>query len=104
MNAKALKAYPRGILDRRSYESPRRPASLPALPDQFVAAYPDPNPFASLEQARRATHDDLVDMEIEDLDRERVLAMLRDAYAPDFTTAWFIERKLKLDAYAQRRR
>jgi hypothetical protein len=104
VNAKALRAYPRGILDPVAYVSPRRPASPPTLPEQFVAAYPDPDPFVSLEQARRATHDDLVDMDVEDLDRERVLAMLRDAYAPNSITVWFRDRLLKLDAYAQRRR
>ena len=105
MNARALKMYPPGVLDPRSYE--RRPPITPTAPtlaQMFLAAYADPVPAADVAQMRRERHEDLPAMSREELARERVRATLRDAFAPELETAWFRERRLKLDAYAQRRR
>ena len=99
MNAKALHAYPRGILDPASY-APQRPQS--AL--SFVDEYPDPNPFTSIEEWHRLHHRDLADMDLEQLDTERWKAAMRASYAPSSITPWLRERRLRLDGYAERLR
>jgi hypothetical protein len=77
----------------------RSPSDLALL---AVEAYPDPKPFSTAEQFARHNHDDISQLTDEDLDRERIRASLRFAY-DDHPTAWFLERRSRLDAEATRR-
>jgi len=97
---KALRAYPPGVISR----APAHHGPTASLAELTLASYPDPVPTDTLEEFRRAKHEDLEAMTLEDLDRERAAAILRHTHAPDRETMWFRERRLKLDAFAARRR
>jgi hypothetical protein len=98
MDPRAMRAYPRGILEPREYE-PRR-----AAPTTPAASYPTPDPHATIEQYKRFHHLDVADMDDVTLMRERARAHLRwvneelGAYP-----SWLDERLRRLDAEVERR-
>jgi hypothetical protein len=96
--ARALRAYPPGILTRGAR---RRPAFT--LADLFIAEYPDPRPCDSLEQFERAHHMDIAALSLDEIDRERVRALNRWAYDSN-PSEWLLERRRLLDDTAARLR
>ncbi len=101
MNSGVLRAYPRGILDRR-YRAPQ----LSALLDLLVDAYPDPDAFASVEAFSRAQHDDIAALDDEVLDAERILGRIRRAaeVLAGIDSPWLSERIARLEREAGRRK
>lgn len=101
MNAKALRAYPRGMLDAHSYErrSGHPIATLEAL---IEMAYPTPSQYDSAESFARYHHDDIEQLSDEALDRERVRARFAWAFSAD-PSPWLIERIAQLEGAARAR-
>ena len=96
--ARALRAYPPGILTRATR---RRPAFT--LADLFIAEYPDPDPCRSLEEFERSQHMDISRLTLYEIDRERGRALNRWIYDPA-PSAWLLERRRLLDHAAERLR
>jgi hypothetical protein len=104
MNPRALRAYPRGMLDRPVSRRTRRMDFVEAL---GVGLYPDPKRFDSAESFLRATHDDVRDLTDEALVLERFLSLQRRAVesaARIPPSPWLVERIARLETEAERRR
>src|SRR5262245_65501050 len=69
---------------------------------QLTAIYPTPDGLESAEAFARTTHEDLVQLTLDDLDRERFLARWR--WALGDPCPWLAERIARLDCEAERRR
>ena len=95
--AKALRAYPPGILDR----TPQR-HRLPTMATLAREQYPTPVPTSTIEAFERYHHADVARMDDETIEHERFLARLRRACDP--TDEWARERFGRLNAEAARRR
>jgi hypothetical protein len=80
----------------------KRSLAFSRLAELIIEAYDDPNPCDSLEEFRRFTNDDVPNLSLEDLDRERIMARLRWAVDPD--SAWLRDRMAALDREAAKRR
>jgi hypothetical protein len=104
MNAKAIRAYPPGVLDRREYKTPNsvRPSERRAA-ELAISGYPDPETYLTAEGFARTCHADLQHMDLEDIDRERFRARLRWAYDPR-PSLWLRDRIARLEVLAERRR
>lgn len=77
----------------------RRPSRLGQL---FDETYPDPSSL-TLEESARMTHDDLALLADQEIDRERVMSMVRWAFA-ERPSPWLEERRVRLDREAARRK
>jgi hypothetical protein len=67
-------------------------------------AYPDPDPTATAEQFARAAHDDIAQLDDEQLYVERVQCGTRWAWTPPHRrTPWLVERRARLEREATRR-
>jgi hypothetical protein len=104
MNPRALRAYPRGVLDRPVSRRARRTDFAEAL---GAGLYPDPKRFDSAESFLRASHDDVRDLTDEALENERFLSLQRRAVesaARISPSPWLVERIGVLEGEAARRR
>jgi hypothetical protein len=75
--------------------------ALATLRELFRAAYPDPDPSATLEAYRRDGHADVETLSLEELDRERIMARIRWALEGHGASEWLCVRLQRLDDAAR---